>query len=208
MGDCCKATTFLISCCILIGAVGSLIAYLLGKYWKILSDTNFKKIRLWLIVALAVIVVLLILCILLSLCNSKFSRNLVSIILIIFNLVILAIAIIVFIFGKKVPTIVSDKWTSGNLGVLIQNTFKCCNFESHKEYKDNCSKDYLTVDCKGKADKVASSVNTVGGILIGIFVGFSLIIVILFWIACKSGDNDDSAIPTKDQFNTPLTYGW
>lgn len=208
MGDCCKATTFLVTCFVLIGAVLASLIYLLAAYHTFLNTDSLKKYKTWLIISAIVVGCLLIICVFFSICNNKCTRNMVSIILVIFDLAIFVIAIIVFIFGKNVPQILHDNWYKNNFGELIQNFSHCCNYSELDNYSDKCDEKYRDTNCEKYGQAIEKNFKTIGGILIGVFVLFIIIIALLFWIACRSGDNDDSAIPTKDQFNTPLTYGW
>jgi CDP-diglyceride synthetase len=193
--NCCRNFLFMIISAIFIGSVSAVLIAVLVIFKDILDIEQLKTYKLFFLIGAIVSCLLLMVSVILSFVNAKWAKTIVTIILVLFDLIILALAIIVFVFGSKVKTTIKDNWSTVN--ATVEKVLSCKGWETGLE--DSCD---TLIDKKFKS-------TWAGVVLIVLFVILLAFIVLFFYISCKKiEDGDDSADSQKGQFNTPLTYGW
>ena len=206
--SCCKNFSFAVITLIFSGIAIALLAFLFIKFGDVLKINDFKGYKTGLIIAISVTCVLLVVGIILALISKTWTKVVNTIIVIIFAIIYLALGIVMIAFGKKVPEQVKKNWN--NLGEPIEDIFHCCTYDNvTSARKENCS--YKNGDCKQQVQKIfVDKATIIGAISIVISVIIIAIIVALCCCVIKDGNSTDEEEGTKskDQFSTPLTYGW
>ena len=207
--DCCtifKNFLFLIISVVTIGIITILLLFVLIEFQDLYVD-DLKNYRTYLIIATVVSILLLVCCVVFSFINAKWAKNIVSIILMVYDLIILILAIIVFVFGSKLEGVIGEAefWNSNH--DTFEEFFKCCGW-NETNVNCTCEGESCNTPCKQQIhDKFTGNLNIIGGIMIALFAVVLAFIIYFFYVACRMKSNEDSD-SQKGQFNTPLTYGW
>ena len=208
--DCCticKNFLFLIISVITIGIISILLLFILIRFQTLFVD-ELKSYQIYFINALVLSLILLICCVIFSFINQKWAKNVVSIILVVYNIIILCFAIIIFVFGSKLEGVIGEEAFWNNHHGTFEDFFKCCGWEATNE-NCTCTGDACNVTCKAQInDKFTGNVNIIGGVMIAIFAVVLGFIIFFFYVACRMKSSREDSDSQKGQFNTPLTYGW
>ena len=125
----------------------------------------------------------------------------------VFDLIILAGAIIIFVYGDELENIMGKPqfWSKNNQ--TIEEFFHCCGWDNITE-STNCTMENPVTCHEQVNSKFTGNLNVIGGILIAIFAILLAFIILFFYLACRINSDGEDSDSQKGQFNTPLTYGW
>lgn len=202
MGKCALGACFTLLTIITIGATLALFIFAVIVYTKIkvVSETVFIVV----IVGLCVTALLFLFGIYASFCGGNCSKNLLSILYLLFSLVIGGAGVILLIYRTKLPEYFEEYVKNQDHKEIIdtiENVFKCSVEETPGTktcqviFKEYCEK-YGAI---------------VGGCLLGIFA-FLLFGVIIAWcLMCQQGKADTSNVQplnTQNTLNDQLNFDW
>ena len=203
----CKNFAFAIITLIFSGIAIALLSFIFIKFDDVLKLDEFESFKAGIAIAIAATCILLAIGLIMAFITKKWTKVVNTIIVIIFAIIYLALGIGILVFGKKVPEQVQKEWN--HLGEPIENIFHCCNYNGvNSSRTGNCA--YSNGDCNARVQKIfVDKATIIGSISIVISVVITAIIIVMCCCTLKSdSDNDDEGAKSKDQFNTPLTYGW
>ena len=203
----CKNSVYAILSLIMGGIISVALIVFLIKYGNAFTEGVLASAKTGLIFATVICIILLIASIICSCIDSKLTKTIVSIITMIFDLIFLVLGISMFVFKDEIDPFMKENWNE--MAEPIQDLFKCCNYSTEivTVNTTGCKEGYDKTCDQEIQKKLVDDSNIIGGISIGIFAILLVIIILLLIWGCRSGNQDDTP-SSKDQFNTPLTYGW
>lgn len=213
--QCLRGFGFTILSLITIGASTALFAialYFIATKFKDISNTLMVIV----VLALCVSILVLLFALYASVKGNKCVRTILVFIYIIYAFIVGAAAIFLFAFkGKLMDLIETGVKDKNNSDIIhsITEAFKC---EMNVNETVNHTKQYYFKgsNCEDEVSKFyKAKLPPIGGCLIGIFVILVIGIVLSFRYLCCVKDNQDLSTTepinkSKDQLNSPLTYGW
>lgn len=162
-----------------------------------------------LIVATCITGIILIFAIYASCCGGRCARGSLGVFYLAYAIVVLACAIIIFVFRSKFSKFFHDRYDEGKLSDKdiedIEKMFDCqfpnktASITLLEESPDSCFTKY--------DDFVQKFGLIIGIVLIVLFVLIFIGVVVAFHSACKKQETS-SGSKSKEQVSTPLTYGW
>ena len=206
-----KGIFFFIFTLVVLGSI-TLVSFIFSKTF---NQMKLNALYTYSLIAMVVSGSLLIISIIAVFLNSKCFRSFISLIYLLFDFVILAIGIFFLTSKDQVVKISYKLWQDVNTSdpnftipeatKQFQINFECCGLYGN-ETSFNCTAG-VTVGCQSKINDWADNkLRLTGLLLVGVFFVFLIIIVLSFKMSCNSGDYED--VNSKEQYNTPLTYGW
>lgn len=206
--QCLRGFGFTILSLITIGASTALFAlalYYIATKFKDISNTLMTIV----VLALCVSILVLLFALYASIKGNKCVRTLLVFIYIIYAVIVGAAAIVLFAFKQKLINLIQTGVEKNNTDLIhsITEGFKCKMIEKPKLT-------FIGSDCENKVNSFyKSKLPPIGGCLIGIFVILVIGIILSFKYLCCTKEVQDLSTTepinkSKDQLNSPLTYGW
>ncbi|OHS92947.1 hypothetical protein TRFO_12124 [Tritrichomonas foetus] len=225
--QCCRSFGFTILSIITIGAACALFGvalYYIATMFKDVSNTLMVAC----VIALCVSILVFLFALYASVKDNRCIRTVLTFIYIIFAFVVGAAAILMFAFKGTLFKLIQGEIEKNNTDLIysLEKAFDCklvVNATTPDQPDTNSSLMFLEEggnvsfygsDCEDKINKFwKSRIPPIGGALIGIFVIIVIGIILSFKYICCTKDNvdlspTDKSNRSKEQLNSPLTYGW
>ena len=205
----CKGVYFFILTILTIGSFTGI----LGLVLKYLLDLKLNEVLTWeyttVLVALIASVAFLIFSIIVVFFDNKCLRSFVSIMYVVFDIVILAVGVFLIASQNSIPNLIEKIWKDSPKYDPIRNdqekNWECCGWNASQLHCINGS--YANITCYSQYEaKFGQKMIKYGWVCIALFFVLLIAIYYAFKLSCRSGSDENKK--TKEQFNTPLTYGW
>ena len=211
--QCCRSFGFTILSVLSIGAAVALLSaavYFIATKFKGISDSLLTIV----IIALCVSVLVFLFSLYASTKDNKCVRTVLTFIYIIFALVMGAAGIFLLAFKGELLKIINDAVVRNQTDVTysIETAFNCQMLTSN-DTSQGGREQFYDSECESKVDEFyKSKIPPIGGCLIADFVVLMFGVVMSFRYICRKEKLDlspsDQSNKSREQLNSPLTYGW
>ena len=190
-----------------IGVSLAVFAAMLYYFDQIAIKQVAEDLFVGVVIGLCLSVLLLIYGFYASCCGNRCHKCLLSVFYLIFSITLGAVGVALLAVKGKIEEGLAKLWETGQTQVTsaLEDGFKCISWDNHSIAESE--------RCRTKIMNFYSKYGNIGGgCLIALFVVLMAGTVLAFRFVCKSEPKSDKASSTqpngKDQFTTPLTYGW
>lgn len=215
--QCLRGFGFTILSLITIGASTALFAialYFIATKFKDISNTLMVIV----VLALCVSILVLLFALYASVKGNKCVRTILVFIYIIYAAIVGAAAIFLFAFKGKLLSLINTGVEKNNSDVIhsISEGFNCKMGTEQVIIEGQTKTKYYFYNssCESAVNSFyKAKLPPIGGCLVGIFVILVIGIILSFRYLCCTKENQDLSTTepinkSKDQLNSPLTYGW
>lgn len=195
---------FTIMTLVTIGVTTAVFGIMLYYFKMIAIQEASSGLYAVLIIGLCVSLLILIYGTYASCCGGKCHKVIISLIYIIWAIVLLAVAVYVLVSKDKLLDTLGGAWDSNNETFKhAENGLKCHNWDKKEGELETC---------KVKITEIYEKYGTpAGAVLIILALLLFVGVFLAFKIICRKTADDGASSSQqggRDQFTTPLSYGW